>query len=62
MIGGKSYFSDPKGNIIAQASQDKEELLTADLDLSMIGEVRSLWQYYRDRNHSAYQDLVSEKY
>ena len=30
---GSSYFCDPRGQIIAQASRDKDEVLTADLDL-----------------------------
>src|SRR5215510_5039877 len=36
---GSSYFVDPRGNILAQASEDKEELVVADLDLGMIEEV-----------------------
>ncbi len=31
---GSSYFCDPRGQIIAQASRDKDEVLTADLDLA----------------------------
>src|SRR5215469_3460327 len=30
---GKSYFCDPRGKIIAQASRDKDQVLVADLDL-----------------------------
>ena len=30
---GKSYFCNPRGKIIAQASRDKDEVLVADLDL-----------------------------
>ena len=33
---GSSYFCNPRGQIIAQASRDKDEVLTADLDLDMI--------------------------
>ena len=33
---GSSYFCDPRGQIVAQASRDKDEVLTADLDLDMI--------------------------
>src|ERR671936_2316269 len=33
---GKSYFCNPRGKIIAQASRDKDELVVADLDLDMI--------------------------
>ena len=37
---GKSYFCNPRGKIIAQASRDKDELLVADLNLDEIEEVR----------------------
>ena len=30
---GSSYFCDPRGQMVAQASRDKDEVLTADLDL-----------------------------
>ena len=55
---GSSYFCDPRGQIIAQASRDKDEVLTADLDLDMIGEVRKTWQFFRDRRPDMYEDLV----
>ena len=46
---GTSYFCDPRGQIIAQASRDQDEVLTADLDLDLIAEVRKTWQFFRDR-------------
>lgn len=55
---GQSYFCDPRGQIIAQASRDKDEVLTADLDLDQIAEVRKTWQFYRDRRPEMYSDLV----
>jgi N-carbamoylputrescine amidase len=55
---GQSYFCDPRGQIIAQASRDKDEVLTADLDLNKIAEVRKTWQFYRDRRPDMYEDLV----
>lgn len=55
---GSSYFCDPRGQIIAQASRDKDEVLTADLDLDMIGEVRKTWQFFRDRRPEMYKSLV----
>jgi len=55
---GSSYFCDPRGQIIAQASRDRDEVLTADLDLDMIGEVRKTWQFYRDRRPETYEPLV----
>ncbi|MCB1042479.1 MAG: acyltransferase [Acidobacteria bacterium] len=56
---GSSYFVDPRGQIFAQASEDKDELLVASFDLDMIDEVRSTWQFFRDRRPDAYNDLVA---
>jgi beta-ureidopropionase len=55
---GQSYFCDPRGQIVAQASRDQDELLVADLDLDLIQEVRSTWQFFRDRRPDTYQSLV----
>lgn len=55
---GSSYFCDPRGKIVAQASRDKEELLVTDLDLDEIKEVRHLWQFFRDRRPETYDALV----
>jgi N-carbamoylputrescine amidase len=51
---GSSYFCNPKGEIIASASRDKEELVVADLDLDLIREIRNRWQFYRDRRPEMY--------
>jgi len=55
---GSSYFCDPRGQILAQAARDRDEVLTADLDLDRIAEVRRTWQFYRDRRPELYQQLV----
>ena len=55
---GTSYFCDPRGQILAEASEDKDELVTADLDLDLIQEVRNAWQFYRDRRPETYGDIA----
>jgi beta-ureidopropionase len=55
---GSSYFANPRGKIIAQASAKENQLLVTDLDLSTIEEVRNLWQFYRDRRPESYGDLT----
>jgi beta-ureidopropionase len=55
---GSSYFCDPRGCIFAQAARDKDEVLTADLNLDMIAEVRNTWQFFRDRRPDMYESLV----
>ena len=54
---GQSYFVNPRGQIEAQASRDKDELLIHDMDIDMVREVRNLWQFFRDRRPEAYGKL-----
>ena len=55
---GSSYFCDPRGQIVARASDSDDEVLVADLDLGMIDEVRTVWQFFRDRRPETYGELV----
>ncbi len=57
---GTSYFVDPRGQFLATASEDNDELLVADLDLDVIEEVRRTWQFYRDRRPETYGDMVRQ--
>jgi N-carbamoylputrescine amidase len=54
---GTSYFVNPRGEIGSVASEDKDELLISDLDLGLIDEVRSVWQFFRDRRPEAYPEI-----
>ena len=54
---GTSYFVNPRGEILAEASEDDDELIVADLDLDQIEEVRRTWQFYRDRRPETYDDM-----
>ncbi len=56
---GSSYFCDPRGQIFAQAGRDRDEVLTADLDLDKIAEVRNTWQFFRDRRPETYTALTN---
>jgi N-carbamoylputrescine amidase len=51
---GQSYFCDPRGQMLAVASRDKDELIVADLDLDKIREVRNTWPFFRDRRPETY--------
>lgn len=55
---GQSYFCNPRGKIMVEASRDKDEVVVADLDLDMIQEVRNVWQFYRDRRPETYQQIA----
>ncbi|MDB4879442.1 MAG: Nitrilase/cyanide hydratase and apolipoprotein N-acyltransferase [Gemmatimonadetes bacterium] len=54
---GQSYFCDPRGRMLAEASRDRTELVVADLDLDVIREVRNTWQFFRDRRPETYGGL-----
>jgi N-carbamoylputrescine amidase len=54
---GNSYFVDPKGQLVAQANGETDELLIADLDLEQIREVRDGWQFFRDRRPEMYTEI-----
>ena len=56
---GSSYFVDPRGQLVAIASEDNDELLVTEIDLELIEEVRATWQFFRDRRPEAYKDLTT---
>lgn len=55
---GQSYFVNPRGEIEAIASRDKDELLVHDMDMNMVREIRNNWQFFRDRRPETYGTLV----
>jgi beta-ureidopropionase len=56
---GSAYVVNPRGKIIAKASEDKDELLTAEMDWDIVREVRNLWQFFRDRRPETYAGLTA---
>ena len=57
---GSSYFVDPRGQFLAKGSRDQDELVTADLDLEQIREVRDGWQFFRDRRPEMYAEICRQ--
>ena len=55
---GQSYFCNPRGQMLAEAQRDRDELVTVELDLDQIREVRNVWQFYRDRRPETYGGIV----
>ena len=55
---GQSFVAGPQGEILAQASSDKEETLLVDLDMTRTEQVKRIWPYFRDRRIDAYDELV----
>jgi N-carbamoylputrescine amidase len=56
---GSSFVADPFGQVIAQASVDKEEILVAECDPRKMDEVRRNWPFLRDRRIDAYGQLTN---
>jgi N-carbamoylputrescine amidase len=55
---GSSFVADPFGQVIAEASTDKEETLVVECDLRRMEEVRRNWPFLRDRRTDAYAPLL----
>jgi N-carbamoylputrescine amidase len=56
---GSSYVVNPRGEFLVEASEDKDELVTAEMDMEKVREVRNLWQFFRDRRPEAYGSLTA---
>lgn len=57
---GSSLWVDPRGAILSQASDTADEILLADLDLSLVQQVRNDWGFLRDRRPDLYGDISSQ--
>ena len=55
---GTSYIVDPRGQFLATAGEDNDEIVVADCNLDLIEEVRRTWQFYRDRRPETYDDMT----
>jgi N-carbamoylputrescine amidase len=55
---GSSFIAGPQGEILAQASHDKEEILIAEVDLDLQENVRQNWPFFRDRRIDAFSDIT----
>lgn len=55
---GSSFIAGPQGEILAQASHDKEEILMAEVDLDLQENVRQNWPFLRDRRIDAYGEIT----
>jgi N-carbamoylputrescine amidase len=54
---GSSFVANPGGQIIAQASEDQEEILIVDIDINELETVRRMWPFFRDRRIDTFDDL-----
>jgi len=56
---GGSFLCDPFGQVIAEASHDKEEILVGEVDLKALEDIRRNWPFLRDRRIDSYAPITS---
>jgi N-carbamoylputrescine amidase len=56
---GGSFVADPFGQVIAEASHDKEETLVVECDPARLEDVRRNWPFLRDRRIDAYSPILN---
>jgi N-carbamoylputrescine amidase len=56
---GGSFVADPFGQVLAEASHDREDTLVVECDRRRIDEVRRNWPFLRDRRIDAYSGILT---
>jgi N-carbamoylputrescine amidase len=56
---GSSFIADHMGQMLAKASRDQEEVLTATVDLQAIADLRAGWGLFRDRRPDLYRAVAT---
>jgi len=56
---GNSFVADPFGQMVAEAAQDKEEILVVECDPAKSEDTRRNWPFLRDRRVDAYEPILS---
>src|SRR6202795_1431736 len=56
---GNSFVADPFGRILAEASNDREEILVVEWDPAKSEEIHRNWLFLRDRRIAAYQPILN---
>jgi N-carbamoylputrescine amidase len=56
---GRSFVTDPFGNVIARAMDGRPDLLIVDIDLEMIDRARRVIPHLRDRRPELYGPVSS---
>jgi len=55
---GSSFVAGPQGELLAQATQDQDQLLLVDVNMTRSEEVRRWWPFLRDRRIDTYDGLT----
>lgn len=54
---GNSFAAGPQGEVLAQASNDYEEIIIVNIDKHRTESVRRMWPFFRDRRIDAFENL-----
>lgn len=55
---GSSFVAGPQGELLWQASTDKEEMQIVEVDIQRTETVRRMWPFFRDRRIDAFGDIT----
>lgn len=55
---GNSFVAGPQGELLWQASNDKEEIKVIEADIKRSEQVRRWWPFFRDRRIDAFGDIT----
>jgi N-carbamoylputrescine amidase len=55
---GNSFVADPSGQVMAEAAQDKEEILVVECDPGKSEDTRRNWPFFRDRRVDAFGGIT----
>ena len=58
LFWGNSFVFGSQGELLANGSSDKEEIIYCDIDLSRVEDVRRWWPFLRDRRVESYGDIT----
>ena len=57
---GNSFISNSHGKVLRLASNNSQEILSAEIDLNETEKTRRLWPFFRDRRIDEYKDLLKK--
>lgn len=58
LFWGNSFIAGPQGELLVQASNNREENIVLDIDLTRTETVRCMWPFFRDRRIDAFGDIT----
>lgn len=56
---GSSFITDQTGEMIVEADQETESVITASIDMDDVRKVRGAWCFFRDRRPELYADIMT---